>query len=291
MAHALRPHRARPDRATGRPPARFAQIRDAGLALILALILALSAGVPAAAARALRVCADPNNLPFSNQREQGFENRIVALIARDLGADVTYTWWAERRGFIRNTLTAGLCDLVPGIPATSDQVRVTPPYYRSAYVFVTRASAPLVTSFDDPSLHHLRIGVQMIGNDHFNTPPAHALARRAIIDNVRGYSVYGNYASPDPPARILDALVAGEIDVAAVWGPLAGYAVKARGLPLHYAPVSPLVDDLRLPMVFDISMGVRRDDLDLWHRVSGALAAHRDDIASILAEYGVPRIE
>jgi mxaJ protein len=123
-------------------------------ALALACLWALSVG-GAAEARELRVCADPNNLPFSNAAREGFENEIVELVARELDATVTYTWWAQRRGFIRNTLKAGLCDVIAGVPATMEMLRTTRPYYRSAYVFVTRAGEPEIASFDDPQLRSL----------------------------------------------------------------------------------------------------------------------------------------
>src|SRR4051794_32261327 len=141
-------------------------------------------------ARELRVCADPNNLPFSNDRGEGFENKIVALLARDLDATVTYTWWAQRRGFVRNTLKTGLCDLVPGVPSTMEMLRTTAPYYRSTYVFVTRADWPAVASFDDPVLREVTVGVQLVGDDGWNTPPAHALSRRGVGGNVRGSSLW-----------------------------------------------------------------------------------------------------
>src|SRR3954464_11539986 len=107
------------------------------------------------AAHELRVCADPNNLPFSHQQGEGFENKIVSLIAADLGAEVSYTWWAQRRGYVRNTLNAGLCDPTPGAPARFERVAPPSPYYRSTYVFVQRADRPAIRSFDDPALQSL----------------------------------------------------------------------------------------------------------------------------------------
>jgi mxaJ protein len=259
------------------------------LCLGVVSVCALSFAVPAMTApRVLNVCDDPNNLPFSNDKQEGFENKIVDLVAKDLGATVTYTWWAERRGFVRHTLKAGSCDLIPGIPSTMDMVRATAPYYRSTYVFVTRQDGPIIKSFDDPALRSLKVGVQIIGNDHFSTPPAHALARRGITENVRGFSVYGDYSQPNPPARILDAVVSREVDVAAVWGPLAGFFTKRDKLPLRLTPVSPMIDGPNLPMVFDISMGVRREDGVLLREVGATLARHRGEIAAILADYGVP---
>src|SRR5207253_1835343 len=146
-------------------------------------------------------------LPFSNRRLEGFENRIGALIARELGAKVSYTWWAQRRGFFRNTLKAGLCDVVLGVPAGFEMAATTRPYYRSTYVFVTRRGRGLdVRSFDDASLRRLKIGVPLAGNDYANPPPAHALSRRGIVDNVVGYTLYGDYAAANPPARIVEAV-------------------------------------------------------------------------------------
>ena len=137
--------------------------------------------------RTIRVCADPNNLPYSNQAQQGFENRIADLLARDRNAALEYTWWAQRRGFVRNTLTAGSCDIVMGVPVGFDPVRTTRPYYTSTYVFAARQDRQLhLGSLDDPRLKSLRIGVQMIGDDFTNTPPAHALSRRGLVRNVVG---------------------------------------------------------------------------------------------------------
>jgi mxaJ protein len=241
--------------------------------------------------RVLRVCADPNNLPFSNQQQQGFENRIADLLAEELEARVEYTWFAQRRGFIRNTLRAEECDVVMGVPTSFELVLPTRPYYRSNYVFVTRAQDSLdIRSFDDQRLRSLKIGVHLIGDDYANTPPAHALSNRGIIDNVRGYSIYGDYTRPDPPADVLRALARGEIDVAVVWGPLAGYFAKQADKPLHIVPVSPQVDVPFLPMVFDIGMGVRRKDTQLKEEIERILERRSADIAAILDEYGVPRV-
>jgi mxaJ protein len=241
------------------------------------------------AAREVRVCADPNNLPFSNERREGFENRILELIAADLGAEVNYVWAAQRRGYVRR-LREGECDLIPGVANGVEKLRATPAYYGSSYAFVRRADAPEIGSLDDPALKSLRIGVQMVGDDGANTPPAHALARRGMIDNVRGYSLYGDYEQPNPPSRILKAVADGEVDVALVWGPLAGYFASRQSVPLRVTPVESLFDGPGLPMAFNIAMATRRDD-PLYPEVSSALARHRDEIAKILREYGVPRVD
>ncbi len=239
----------------------------------------------------LRVCADPNNLPFSNQRGEGFENKIAELIARDMGARVEYTWWAQRRGFFRNTLKAGLCDLVTGVPAGFEMALTTSPYYRSTYVFVYRKASGLdVRSFDDPVLRRLKIGVQMIGDDFSNAPPAHALTNRHIIENVRGYTLYGDYSRPNPPADIIEAVARGEVDVAVVWGPLAGYFAPRQKTALAVVPVSPQVDVPFLPFVYDIAMGVRRGDNAFRDDIEEVLERRREEIGHILDGYGVPRV-
>jgi quinoprotein dehydrogenase-associated probable ABC transporter substrate-binding protein len=240
--------------------------------------------------RSLRICADPNNLPFSNARGEGFENKIADVVAREMRASVSYTWWAQRRGFIRNTLGAGACDVVLGMPAEMTAALTTRPYYRSSYVFVSRSDRRLhIRSFDDPALRQLRIGVQLIGDDYANTPPAHALSSRHLVGNVTGYTVYGNYAEPNPPARIMDAVSRGDVDVAIVWGPLAGYFATRERVPLDIVPVSPPADLRFLPFTFDIAMAVRRGDVELRDELDAILARVRPEIERILDTYGVPR--
>jgi mxaJ protein len=187
--------------------------------------------------RELRVCSDPDNLPFSNRRGEGFENKIAELLARSLNARLQYTWWAQ--GSLQSTLEGRSCDVVMGVPARADSVLPTQPYYRSSYVFVWRKGARAVRSLDDPALRGLRIGVPVVG-DGANPPPVHALGRRGIVDNVVSFPVYGDRATPNPPRRIMAALARREIDVAVVWGPLAGYF--ARDADVEMAPVAPPSD-------------------------------------------------
>jgi mxaJ protein len=251
-----------------------------------ALLLFSSGG--ASADRALRVCADPNNLPFSNAKEEGFENRIAEVLAEELGASLSYTWWPQRRGFLRNTLKAGTCDLVIGMPKGVEGVATTKPYYRSSYVFVTRGDGP--SSFDDPALRHASLGIQLVGDDGWNTPPAHALARRGIVGNVRGYHLYADYTLPNPPARIIDAVANGEIDVAIAWGPLGGYLATREPVSLTVRLVAPALDAPDLPMTFSIAAAVRQADTALRDELEAALARRRGDIERILDDYGVPRL-
>jgi mxaJ protein len=275
-------------RADGRTGGRW------GIAVLaLGALAAASPSVrPAVRPSALRVCADPNNLPFSNRRREGFENRIAEVVAGELHASLTYAWWPQRRGFVRNTLGAGRCDLVMGIPANDRQVLATRPYYSSTYVFLTRrASGFRIRSLDDPRLRRLRIGLHFIGDDYHNTPAAAALARRGIVRNLVGYSIYGDYSRPNPPARLVYAVARGEVDVAIVWGPFAGYFGPRTGVPLVSAPVTPALDGPGLPFTFAISAGVRAGDTALQRRVDAALASARPRVREVLARYGVPLVD
>jgi mxaJ protein len=265
--------------------------RSAAICLALSVIAIGIVGAASIPRSPLRVCADPNNLPFSNERGEGFENKLADAVAEDMGTAVEYTWWPQRRGFIRNTLQAGVCDVVMGVPRGFELASTTRPYYRSTYVFVSRRSRGLsLASLEDPRLKTLRIGVQMIGDDFANSPPAHALSARGIIGNVVGYSVLGDYSRPNPPARIVDAVARGEVDAAIVWGPLAGYFAARAPVLLDVMPVSPQTDGPARPFVFDISMGVRRGDDPLEHRLNAFIEQHRRRIDALLDEYRVPRV-
>lgn len=179
-----------------------------------------------------------------------------------------------------------------GVPSSYELALPTRPYYRSSYVFVyPRASGLEIRSFDDPVLRTLRIGVHVIGDDYANVPPAHALSNRGIVKNVIGYSIYGNYAEPNPPARLIEAVARGEVDVAIAWGPLAGYFARRQPVPLELVPVSPEVDLPFLPFVFDIAMGVRREDTALRDELDGFLVRKAAEIDALLDEYGIPYVK
>ena len=239
--------------------------------------------------RALRVCADPNNLPFSNIKQEGFENALARLIARELGDTLEYFWWPQRRAWVRHSVGEGKCDVAIGVPTGFELMTTTRPYYRSTYVFVSRADRHYgLHSLDDPRLRRLRIGLHFIGTDYSNPPPAHALGARGIVRNVVGYSIYGTFTDPNPPARLVDAVAAGDVDVAIVWGPLAGYFASREPLPLELTPLDSPVDK-RTGTVFEfpISVGVRRGDTRLRDAIQGVLDRHSGAVNAILARYGV----
>ena len=258
---------------------------SSGIALLFAACAVLGASQPPL----LRVCADPNNMPFSNERREGFENKIAALIARDLHRSLSYFWLPQRRGFIRNSLNAGRCDLVIGVPAGYGLLQSTRSYYRSSYAFVSRQDRRLrIDSFDAAQLETLTIGVQMIGDDYDNPPAAQALAARHLAHNVRGFTIYGDYSQPDPQREIVDAVANGRVDIAVVWGPLAGYYARRQPTAMTITPIAAERDGPSLRFVFDIAMGVRRDDTALRHALDAIIERRGIEMRRILRSYGVP---
>jgi len=241
------------------------------------------------AERVLRVCADPAGMPFSSERRDGFENEVAELLARDLGARLEYTWWVQRRGFFRNTLNASRCDVVVGAPRGLDLARTTKPWYRSTYAFVSRQDQHLgdLRSIDDPRLRELRIGVPLAGDDGANPPPLHALARRGIIDQVRGFHLYDELGR-DVPAAV-EAVAKSEIDVAILWGPIAGAGAKRAGVPLVVTPLAEGRDGEQ-PFAFSIAMATRRSDAALASELDAFIDRRRDALDQILARAGVPTL-
>jgi len=258
----------------------------------LALVGAQSGPAASKQTGSFRVCADPENMPFSNDKGEGFENKIAALIAKDFGAAPTYIWWGQRRGFIRNTMDAtlkeGRCDFVMGVPDKYDLVATTRPYYRSTYVFVYPKGKGLsIRSLDDKVLKKLKIGVHLLGDDYNNPPPVHELGKRGVVDNVVGFNTF--YSAENPPSAIIDAVATGTIDVALVWGPIAGYFAKQQRVPLELVPIPSVKGDL--PFAFDIAMGVKRGNAALRARLTEILDRRQAEIERILRDYGVPLLQ
>src|SRR5437870_3702395 len=259
--------------------------------LLGAATVALMAGAPRPI-RELRVCADPFDLPFSNDHEEGFENKIAQVVAQDLNARVINYWWPSRRGVLRNSILGGFCDVMIQAPVGLDPVATTKPYYRSTYYMVYRADrGPQLRSLDDTILKHLKIGVNIIGYDYTNTPPAHALGARGIV----GLVGFGNFLNPDPnadhPEDIVRAVARDSIAVAVVRGPLAGYWVKREPVPLTMValPDTDAVSGMRF--AFDMAMAVRHRDKALQATLDSVIDRRRPEITAILEQYSVPMIQ
>jgi mxaJ protein len=253
----------------------------------LALLLLLVLG--GCSERMFTVCADPNNMPFSNRRGEGLENKLAELVASDLDAKLQYVWWSQRRGWMRETLGQGKCDAWMGVPSGLEALATTRPYYRSSYVFVSRADAGLADlTLDDLRLRDLDIGVQLAGDDGANPPPADALARRGLTQRIRGFTLYGDNRQPDPAAAAVRAVANRQVDVALVWGPLAGWHAAHADTPLRLEPVTPWMDAGRWPMVFDISVGVAKDNQQLRREIDLSLARNREAVIGIVEAFHVP---
>lgn len=259
-----------------------------GLLVAFFVPAAIAASPDAAESRVLRVCADPDNMPFSHKSGEGFENEIVKIVGREIGADIQFVWAPQWRGFVRKTLRARHCDVVPGIPAQVERARTTQPYYASSYAFVTRRDRTPIRSFAELDTT-MSIGVQLIGDDGVNSPPVEELATRGFTSGLKGFMAWGT--TPDkgaPLEQIMMAVASGAVDVAVVWGPPAGYFATREAVPLDVTAVS--ADEKTIvPMSFDISMGVRREDEALARELDAALVARERDIQAVLDDYGVPR--
>lgn len=235
----------------------------------------------------LRVCADPDNMPFSNDKGEGFENKLAELIAREWNSKLQYVWFPQRRGYFR-VLNGLYCDLAIEAPSQLDMAATTKPYYRSGYVFVVRKGSGLedLKSLDDPRLKKLTIGVNLYTSDAENSPPAMALSRHGVVGNLKGY---GTFYGPDTrPEDIITAVAEKQVDLAIVWGPLAGYFAQRSPVPLVLIPLPPRDSLSGYPLQYDIAMGVRRRDRELRDSLQRVLDRKRPEIEAILKDYNVP---
>jgi mxaJ protein len=261
-------------------------VRRSALCGVVALLAAGTAPSAAADPVPLRVCAEPNNLPSSHRDGSGFENRIARLVADDLGRPLEFVWHPQWRAFTRKTLGAGKCDLLVGVPRGMPNVLTTQPYYRSSYVLVSRAGETLIDGIDDPRLLQMRVGLPLIANDVSATPPGLVLSERGA--RLVGFSVYGEEPAA---AQAVTALVEGRLDVAALWGPQAGYFARRAGKALQLTPVKRAATHAAIAFDYEVAMAVRRDDAALRDRLDLFITARRQLIDAVLDEYAVPRAE
>jgi quinoprotein dehydrogenase-associated probable ABC transporter substrate-binding protein len=259
-------------------------------------LAATALAAPAAAQRPapltpglLRVCADADNLPFSNQKGEGYENKIASLIAQEWNSKLEYVWWPIRRGYYR-MLNGTYCDVVIESPVGLDMAGSTKPYYRSGYMFLSRKGSGLenVNSLADPRLKKLKIGVNLfVSTDGEHSPPEMALSRYGVVGNLTGYSTA--YDETTRPEDIINGVAKKDVDLAIVWGPMAGYFVKRSSVPLVLTPIAVETDTATgFPMQYNIGMAVRRKDREFRDSLQKVIERKSPQIQALLKEYGVP---
>ncbi|MES9815388.1 MAG: substrate-binding domain-containing protein [Candidatus Thiodiazotropha sp.] len=232
----------------------------------------------------LTVCGDPNHMPFSNKKLEGFENRIAKLIADELNRTLRYHWWPQTIGFVRNTLRIRLCDLVMGVTSVNELLQNTNPYYRSVYTLVYRKDSGLaLRTLDAAKLNDLKIGVVA------GTPPATLLSKYGLLDQVRPYQRTVDTRLYSPATRAVEDVADGDIDVAVIWGPIAGYVASRQETPLSVIPLPAKVDSV--PLAFNVSMGIRRRESNWKHQLNLELEKLSPNIEKILLEYNIPLLD
>lgn len=270
-------------------------MRGIGTAALLAVLLGMAHVAPVCAAEghradlvnrtALRVCADPANMPFSSEAGEGFENKIADIVAGEFKIPVEYTWFPQATGFIRQTLFSKRCDVVIGYAQGDELVLNTNHFYRSAYALVYRAGAGLdgVDNLSDPRLKGRRIGVTA------GTPPGSVMARLGLIEHAKPYPLMVDRRYDSPGERMIGDIRSGEIDAGVLWGPIAGYFAARGGDKLQ---VVPLLKEVGTPrMAYRITFGVCNLEDEWKHQLNAVIAGRQGDIDAVLLQFGVPLID
>jgi quinoprotein dehydrogenase-associated probable ABC transporter substrate-binding protein len=261
--------------ATLAAPAERPHAQGAGLDLQLELV----------DPKVLRVCADPNNLPFSNEKGEGFENKVSELLAAKLDKKLAYVWYPQATGFVRNTLGAHRCDLIPGFPQGDELVQSTNPYYRTAYALVIKPGTGLddLDRLGDPRLAGKRIGIVA------GTPPATYLAVNGLMRNAKPYPLVVDTRVDSSAQAMMRDLASGEIDLGILWGPMAGYYARQANPPLRVVPL--LKESGGPQLAFRIAMGVRATDQNWKRQLNRLIAENQPDLNRLLLSFGVPLLD
>jgi quinoprotein dehydrogenase-associated probable ABC transporter substrate-binding protein len=233
----------------------------------------------------LRVCADPHNVPFSTDKGEGFENKLAELLAERLGKGISYTWYPQAPGFVRNTLAARKCDVIMGAPQGDDLIQVTNPYYRTAYALVFKQGNGLegVETIEDPRLKGKRIGVVA------GTPPGNNMAANGLMANAKPYPLVVDTRVDSSAAALMHDLATAEIDAGILWGPMAGYYAQQANFAVALVP---LVKETTGPrLVYRIAMGVRFTDQDWKRSLNRLIAENQPAINKLLLGFGVPLLD
>jgi quinoprotein dehydrogenase-associated probable ABC transporter substrate-binding protein len=265
------------------------KLRSLAVLAVIGTTLAAPMQASAASAEAvdhsaLRVCADPNNLPFSNDKGEGFENKIAELFAKALGVPVQYTWYPDSQGFIRNTLRARRCDLIIGTISGNDFLQNTNPYYHSSFALVYRNNPGMsLNSLDEEALRSSEIGVIA------GTPPATLLAQKGLLARLHSYALVVDTRYDHPAQDLVHDVASGKIDVGILWGPIAGYFAKQESTPLVVVPLRSENATTRLD--YRITMGVRFNEPEWKRQINDLIRTHQQEINKILLDYGVPLLD
>lgn len=252
-------------------------------ALLFSAVCWAAPAAPAKPPSALRICADPDDLPFSNRAKQGFDNRIAAMVARDLGRQPEFVWARSRRGFLREQFNKGACDVLMGVPVGMRGLAVTVPYYRSSYVFVTPERMQ-IASFSDPQLAGRRIGLQVLEENL--SPPSLPLIRFGHAGQLVGFEAFGSEAG-----NVVRAVSDGSIGVAVVWGPVAGYFASAKHLAVRITSINPAADSSGVPMAYSLAFGLHKNDAALREAMNTSIAHLGPEIRRTLTAYHVPMLD
>ena len=256
-----------------------------GTACLLAASPALAQQSPDLVSQTeLRVCADPHDLPFSDEQQEGFENKIAALVAHDLNLKLSYTWFPDSQGFVRATLMQHRCDVVMGTVAGVEDMATTDAYYHTGYVMLTRQSDNVTT--DKVSDWHLaarRFGI--VGA----TPPTNLIVQHNLMDQTSIYDLMVDTRVRQPAHQLVQDVAAGHVDVGLVWGPIAGYYAKADHDDLRITFLNP--EDAKVRLDYHIAMGVRPGDVTFRRRLNAVIAREQPQILAILREYNIPLLD
>ena len=255
-------------------------------ALAILCSAAGGAGAEPAASGSLRVCADPDNMPFSNAEGQGFENKLAELIAEKLDARLEYSWFAEESGYVPNTMGRGACDLVMGYAQGTGLIEDTNPYYYTSYVLIYReddSSLAGVESLTDPRLKCKRICF------FARTPPSSVLAIHGLTANAKSFEIHAGESTTKAAVTMLDEIATGALDAGILWGPVGGYYAQRSQVPLTLIP---LVKETAGPRtIYGITLGVRPDDPQWKHSINAFIASNEAGINAILQSYNVPVLD
>ena len=268
-----------------RRPARSVSITAACVGLA-ALLGAGSADAQPVGGASLRVCADPNNMPFSNEKGEGFENKLAELIAQKLDARLEYSWFAEATGYVPNTMGREACDLVMGYAQGTGLIEDTNPYYHTSYVLIYRqddASLQGIDRLSDPRLKGKRIGL------FARTPPASILAMNGLVANAKPFEINADDSASQVTMTMIDELASGDLDAALLWGPVAGYYAERASVPLKLVPL--VKENAGPSTIYGITMGLRPNEPQWKHTINKLIVDNQSEINLLLQSYNVPLLD